>query len=127
MPVSTIYPSENESGREFELLALLARKNPLMFEKQREKMIQDFIDSQDESKRELLSRFQWRIDQTRNQAKNPIQALVKINAMMWDSLRELETAQNQLVDYLFDQKPIEEMRCELIDFNEYKKNYRSKK
>ena len=127
MSVSTIYPSENKPEHDFDLLVILARKDPFKFEEQREKMIQDFIDSQAESNRESLSRFQWRIDQMRSRAKNPIHALMKINAMMWDSLSELEIAQNQLVDCIFDQQAIEEVSCEVIDLNEYKKNHKRTK
>jgi len=124
MTLSTINPSVSDSVSDFEFLAVLAKNDPVEFEKIREKIIQEFIDSSEDSKREMLVRFQWRIDQTRKQAKNPLHAFIKLNQMMWKSLDDLVAAQNQLVKHVRDQEPILENDFEVVDLMEFKNKKR---
>jgi len=124
MTLPTINPSVSDAVSDFEFLAVLAKNNPAEFEKIREKIIQEFIDSSDDSKQKMLVRFQWRIDQTRKQAKNPLHAFIKLSQMMWQSLDDLVAAQNQLVRCVRDQEPIVENEFELVDLMEFKKRNR---
>ena len=75
------YPSED-----FSSWMKLAKEDPAAFESQREIMLQDAIDSAPEEKQVRLRRLQWRIDQARNHAKNPMSACLNIYSMMWDSV-----------------------------------------
>lgn len=120
MTLSTINPSVNDVVSDFEFLAVLAKNDPVEFEKIRKKIIQEFIDSSDDSKQKMLVRFQWRIDQTRKQAKNPMHAFIKLNQMMWKSLDDLAAAQNQLVRHVNNKEPIEEKEFELVDLMAFK-------
>jgi len=82
MTLSRIESSVNDAVSDYEFLAVLAKNDPVEFEKIREKVIQEFIDSSDDSKQQMLVRFQWRIDQTRKQANNPLHAFPKLSQMM---------------------------------------------
>lgn len=124
MTVLKIHSAANHAACDFEFLAVLAKNDPVAFEEMREKIIQEFIEASGDSKQEMLIRFQWRIDQTRRQAKNPYHALIKLSEMMWKSLGQLESAQNQLVAYVFDEQPIEKRDFELVSLDDFKKRRR---
>ena len=123
MTVSKFNPAEIDVVNDFDFLLVLAKNDPIEFEKIREKVIQEFINSTDSVKHDMLIRFQWRIDQTRKQAKNPLHALMKINQMMWDSLDNLSGFQHQLIDSVNGNGIKSEINpdFELVDLNEFKK------
>jgi len=106
---------------DFEFLVALAKNDPVEFERIREKTIRDFINSTDAAKQEMLNRFQWRIDQTRRQASNPLHALIKISQMMWDSLDSLGNAQSKLRDSERESPPVENNEFKLIRLADYRK------
>jgi hypothetical protein len=81
---------------DFDEAVELARKDPDAFEQYRLDAIEALIDSVPEGKRQNLRRLQWRIEQVRKLAPNPIAACVKLQQMMWDSL----AGDNGLIDAL---------------------------
>jgi hypothetical protein len=71
---------------DFDNWAELARSNPDGFEARRAQAIEDMISGMPMHKQERMRRLQWKIDQVRNQAGNPMAACIKLSEMMWDSL-----------------------------------------
>jgi len=63
----------------------LARKDPEAFEQYRRDVIEALIARAPERNRQHLRCLQWRIEQERKLASNPIAACVKLYQMMWDS------------------------------------------
>jgi hypothetical protein len=70
---------------EFDEAVKLARQDPEAFEQYRLNAIEALITSAPECNRQKLRRLQWRIEQERRLAPNPIAACVKLQQMMWDS------------------------------------------
>lgn len=83
-----------------ELLARLARDDPPAFERMRSKLIADFIDSAPEECRRRLRGLQFRVDCLRRIAHTPLAALVKIQALMWESFLEMERELQRFVQCL---------------------------
>lgn len=73
-----------------ELLARLARDDPPAFESLRNELITDFIDSAPEECRRRLRGLQFRMDCIRRLTHTPLAALVKMQALMWESFLEME-------------------------------------
>ncbi len=63
----------------------LARTDPEAFEQYRKDIIRILINRAPERNRRQLRCLQWRIDQERKRASNPIDACLKLYRMMWDS------------------------------------------
>ena len=126
MTVSKIYEAIDPVS-DFDFLLVLAKNDPEAFERIRNKIIQEFIHSNDAVKHEQLMRFQWRIDQTRQQANNPLHALMKINQMMWDSLDNLSVVQQHLLGHMNGQESKINPDFEVVDLNEFKKRQANKK
>jgi hypothetical protein len=63
----------------------LARTDPEAFEQYRHDVIEALIARAPERNRQHLRCLQWRINQERERASNPIAACVKLYQMMWDS------------------------------------------
>ncbi len=74
------------AGKDFDEWAALAREDPQAFEKMRLAAIDEYIASVPDTHRQRLRRLQWRIDQERRLARNPMSACLRISRMMWDSL-----------------------------------------
>lgn len=70
---------------DFDTAMELARTDPEAFEQHRQEAIEAFIASAPERNRHQLRCLQWRIDQERERASNPISACVRLYRMMWDS------------------------------------------
>lgn len=68
-----------------DLLSQLAREDPVAFENLRSDLIADFIDSQPEKYQRRLRGLQFRVDGIRRLSHTPLAALLKIQALMWDS------------------------------------------
>jgi hypothetical protein len=81
---------------EFDEAAELAKKDPEAFEEYRLNAIEALITSAPESNQQKLRRLQWRIEQERKRAPNPIAVCVKLQQMMWDSF----AGDNGLIDAL---------------------------
>jgi hypothetical protein len=71
---------------DFDQWAVLARTDPSAFEAKRTEVIEDMIQRMPEHKQQRMRCMQWKIDQVRNQAANPMAACIKLSEMMWDSL-----------------------------------------
>ncbi len=71
---------------EFDDWAQLAQSDPVAFEAQRARVIEDLILGMPEHKQQRMRCLQWKIDQVRAQCKTPMAACVKLSEMMWDSL-----------------------------------------
>ena len=63
----------------------LARRDPEAFEQYRQNIVRVLINRAPERNRQQLRRLQWRIDQERSRASNPIDACLKLYRMMWDA------------------------------------------
>lgn len=71
---------------DFDQWAALAKSDPEAFEAKRAEVIEDMIRRMPEHKQHRMRCLQWKIDQVRNQASNPMAACIKLSEMMWDSL-----------------------------------------
>lgn len=80
----------------FETMMNMAKDDPEAFERLRQKMIDEVIDDAPESNKRRLIGLQWRVDQERRLAKDPMTACMKISNMMWESV----TAEGGLLDNL---------------------------
>jgi len=74
---------------DFDVLMELTKNNPEEFEIIRQKIISDFIQSLPEDRRHRMECLQWRIDQVRAKAKNPLASCMAITEMMWQSFEKL--------------------------------------
>ena len=70
-------------------LSRLARSDPRSFETLRLELIESCIDDAPEPIQLRLRQLQFRIDGIRRRSCSPLGATVKINALMWDSLLEM--------------------------------------
>ena len=64
----------------------LARTDPEAFEARRAEVIEEMIQSMPEHRQQRMRCLQWKIDQVRDRASNPMAACIKLSEMMWDSL-----------------------------------------
>ena len=71
---------------DFDQWADLAKTDPDAFEARRAEAIEAMIQRMPDEKQQRMRCLQWKIDQVRNQASNPMAACIKISEMMWDSL-----------------------------------------
>jgi len=87
---------QSDYEQEFNDWAALADADPNAFERMRQSLIDEFIESAPEERREHLRCLQWRIDQERARARSPLGACIRITRMMWDRVN----ARGGLVDQL---------------------------
>ncbi len=80
----------------FDDLKALARSNPAAFEHLRQHLCQAYIDSVPVAHRPRLHALQWRIDHEVRQARTALAAVIRISAMMEDSVYRLATALQSL-------------------------------
>ena len=73
---------------DFDTWMELAKNDPEAFEKKRQSAIKATIDKASEEMHSRLTGLQWTIDCAINSAKSPMDACVKINQMMMDSVYE---------------------------------------
>jgi hypothetical protein len=71
---------------DFDQWAELAKSDPEAFEAKRAEVIEEMIQQMPAHKQQRMRCLQWKIDQVRNQAANPVAACIKLSEMMWDSL-----------------------------------------
>jgi hypothetical protein len=71
---------------DFDQWADLAKTDPDAFEARRAEAIEAMIQRMPDHKQQRMRCLQWKIDQVRGQAGNPMAACIKISEMMWDSL-----------------------------------------
>lgn len=83
---------------DFDALGAMAADDPESFEMLRLAAINKLIESAPVEKRERLRRLQWRIDQERRLARNPLNACIRISRMMWNSLSGEDGLHDRLTD-----------------------------
>ncbi|HHJ16637.1 MAG TPA: DUF3135 domain-containing protein [Gammaproteobacteria bacterium] len=71
---------------DFDNWSELARSDPEAFEARRAEVIEQMIQSMPEHRQQRMRCLQWKIDQVRDRAANPMAACIKLSEMMWDSL-----------------------------------------
>lgn len=75
-----------EKAFDFEYWAQLWERDPRAFETERARLMETFIASAPEKKRQRLSAIQWRVDMVRKKSKTPMAASLRVQKMMWESL-----------------------------------------
>ena len=71
---------------DFDQWAHLAKNDPEAFEAHRTAAIEAAIQRMPAHKQQRMRCLQWKIDQVRDRAANPMAACIKLSEMMWDSL-----------------------------------------
>ena len=71
-------------------LAQLAHDDPQAFEAVRRELIEDYINRATLGEQLRLRQLQFRVDGIRRQARSPLGALIKIQALMWENLLRLD-------------------------------------
>lgn len=81
-----LFGKSSPENLEFRQWAEMAKEDPTQFEKLRLEAINDVIQSAPSTHRQRLRCLQWRIDQERRRASNPLSACVRLSQMMWESV-----------------------------------------
>lgn len=81
-----LFGNSSPQNLEFRQWAEMAEENPELFESLRQAAIEEAIAAAPPAHRERLRCLQWRIDQERRKASNPLSACVRISRMMWESV-----------------------------------------
>lgn len=92
----------------FDQWAQLAKSDPEAFEARRAATIEAAIQRMPAHKQQRMRCLQWKIDQVRDRASNPMAACIKLSEMMWDSLvgpGGLRDALERLGDGSFEPPP----------------------
>ncbi len=71
---------------DFDTWSDLAQSDPQAFEARRAEIIEQMIQRMPAHKQQHMRCLQWKIDQVRAHASNPLSACIKLSEMMWDSL-----------------------------------------
>ena len=71
---------------DFDSWSKLARSDPEAFEARRAQVIEQMIQRMPAHKQQRMRCLQWKIDQVRARASNPLSACIKLSDMMWESL-----------------------------------------
>lgn len=69
---------------DFEHWARLAQSDPEAFETERRAAVASILDEAPPDIRRNLECLQWKIDQVRGRAPNPLSACMRISDLMWD-------------------------------------------
>lgn len=72
----------------------LNEKSPAEFEAKRAELMEAFIESSDESHKELGQRMLFQIDARRANKKTPMKNCIEISKMMWNSFHDLRDTLN---------------------------------
>lgn len=105
---------------EFDLLAKLAKNNPEEFEKLRETLIEDVINSARTSSQRRLRGLQFQIDMARKKAKTPLAACICISGMMHESFAELRLHLNDPFGAISDSSQKTSTVAKVLPFSEFK-------
>ena len=81
-----LFGKSSPQNLEFKQWAEMAQDDPELFERLRLAAINEAIEEAPESQQQRLRCLQWRIDQERRKATNPLSACVRISRMMWESV-----------------------------------------
>jgi len=71
---------------DFDYWSTIAKEDPERFEAMRIAMVEQLIQQSPDKIKQRMTGLQWRIDQVRNRATNPMAACLLISKMMWDSV-----------------------------------------
>ena len=85
--------TDNKAGRyEFDFSAwkALYENDPLAFEKQRQHVIDEFIQSAPEEYQHRLNGLMFRVNTVRDRSSNPMHACLEISKLMWNSVADLK-------------------------------------
>ena len=74
----------------------LAQRDPERFESLRIETLETHINRASNTQQTRLRRLQWRIDQVRQRAKNPLAACISISDMMWDTFNNLASGYHHI-------------------------------
>ena len=81
-----LFGKSSPQNLEFKQWVKMAQDDPELFERLRLEAINEAIEDAPESHQQRLRCLQWRIDQERRKASNPLSACVRISRMMWESV-----------------------------------------
>jgi hypothetical protein len=81
---------------DFDRLRLLAARDPAAFEAKRREVIEAAIARAPLDRQQRLRGLQWRVEQVRRRAPNPMAACIALSGMMWDAV----TGQGGLLETL---------------------------
>ena len=101
---------------DFDTWSDLAQCDPQAFEARRAEIIEQMIQRIPAHKQHRMRCLQWKIDQVRARASNPLSACIKLSEMMWDSLAGpggLREALERVGKGNFEPKP----KATVLDFN----------
>jgi hypothetical protein len=71
---------------DFDAWAALARNNPQAFEAKRNGILEGAIQQAPAQRQQRLRHLQWKLDQIRHIAPNPMAATVRMQQLMWESV-----------------------------------------
>ncbi len=71
---------------DFDQMRMLAASDPEAFEAYRREVIEGAIARAPARRRERLRCLQWRIEQVREHAANPMAACISLSGMMWEAV-----------------------------------------
>lgn len=74
----------------------LASEDPQGFEQLRRSLLEEVISRAPQRRQRRLRGLQWRVDQVRSHAPNPMAACISLSSMMWDAF----AGEHGLVDTL---------------------------
>jgi len=94
----------------------LAREDPGEFERRRQAAIQSLIEQAPAELRERLLALQCRIDLERRRAKTPMEATVRLYAMMWERFDRLRETLMALTGRAPD-APLHRASARILPFN----------
>lgn len=86
----------------FDKLKTLAAEDPVAFDRFRQDMCQDFINSIPPAHRPRMQAIQFRVDHAIRRAKTPLAGLILVSGMMHDSLRQLSWRLEDLKEFALD-------------------------
>ena len=98
-----------ESFFNFDGWADLAKSDPEAFEKKREEEIEKIIQSASPEMKNRLKSLQWRIDKERSLAKNPIDSMVRLRNMLYESVFK-DNGFVDVLNQLAGNKPLQERK-----------------
>lgn len=81
-----LFGESSPQNLEYKQWVEMAENDPELFERLRQRAIEEVIEKAPETHRQRLRCLQWRIDQERRRSKNPLGACIRISQMMWESV-----------------------------------------
>jgi hypothetical protein len=92
---------------DFDAWAALARNNPHAFEARRIDILEHAIQQAPAQRRKRLRHLQWKLDQVRRVAPNPMAATVRMQQLMWDSVTGEDGLLARLQQFRYAEIPVD--------------------